>query len=161
MQRLPRTLFRGNSHNAFLADASYWEKFHKGKSRFDWFDLEEDVALGKIAAAANSPKHILHLGCGTSSWCERLHNAFPEAWVTHLDASPEAVEVIRARLVREELGLVVLGDARSLPFHDESFDCIIEKGMLMINAKQQKSKLHAKPLPSVRLTGAVRKRLHE
>ncbi|HEX5696465.1 MAG TPA: class I SAM-dependent methyltransferase, partial [Acidimicrobiia bacterium] len=65
----------------------------------------------------------LDVGCGTGENFAYLHNA---GSVTALDVSPEMVREAdrRARQMHMEVDLLV-GDAQSLPFAEDSFDTVI------------------------------------
>jgi hypothetical protein len=104
------------------------------KLRFDvflspsWFEADEELVfthLKRHSEARSSSKGVLHLGCGTSTWCELLEDSFPNGRVTHVDVSEVAVNEVKTRLpdVRVECA-----DARSIPFEAGEFDMIVDKG---------------------------------
>ena len=62
---------------AKLDSPSFWSAFYKGGSflNFDWFSDDKDV-MNDIAKHVRDlkPKKVLHLGCGTSTLSEALHD---------------------------------------------------------------------------------------
>jgi len=93
--------------------------------------VDEPFVLGQIRDHLMSTKnpHVLHLGCGTSRWCELLENELPGCSVTHLDASTEATKVLRARL--PESASIITADATlGLPFARGTFDAVVDKGAI-------------------------------
>ena len=132
--------------NSFLKDVTYWDAFYKkkklqgggGNPCFDWFEASDDDVHAHLAAllAHVLGARVLHLGCGTSSWCERLEGGFGPtarhpARVVHLDASLEAVRAVASRLpAAARAGRVLCADARELPFDAGSFDLVVDKGAL-------------------------------
>ena len=55
----------------------------------------DELQEATVAAIPFPPERVLELGIGTGETTERLLDAYPEAWVTGLDSSPEMV--FRAR----------------------------------------------------------------
>jgi ubiquinone/menaquinone biosynthesis C-methylase UbiE len=74
-----------------------------------------DVGTG----AADTPVALLE-------WATRSHRHLD---VTGLDVSPEILEIAR-QFVRRRPVTLVLGDARTLPFSDRSFDVVMSLGVL-------------------------------
>ena len=133
-------------------DVPYWNSFYAKKERqdgvgeaFDWFEADEDVVFAELRTREPPYRRVLHLGCGTSAWCDRLEpgpgmrggygSGLPGADVVHLDASPVAVAALAARLPRAQAeGRLVLADARDLGgchfLESESFDLVLDKGAI-------------------------------
>jgi len=66
------------------------------------------------------PRRVLDLATGSGDLALALQGRLPEATITGADFSPEMLAVAKRKGVRE----TVLADALSLPFGDESFDCV-------------------------------------
>ena len=127
---LPSRAFASGSpylDNSFLKSVGWWDKFYKKKeddSTFDWFEPDVELTFRlmqqRLAASGTPPdrQRILHLGCGTSAWCELLEEAFPFAEeIVHLDASVAAVAAVRDRLPDHSTSRLIVADARDLPFY--------------------------------------------
>mmetsp|Transcript_41228 Transcript_41228/g.81092 ORF Transcript_41228/g.81092 Transcript_41228/m.81092 type:complete len:247 (+) Transcript_41228:59-799(+) len=118
--------------NTGLKSVEWWQKFYskKGNSPFDWFEADQELVFEHLtrASSTNPSSNILHLGCGTSTWCELLEDAFPSSRVTHLDVSELAVQTVKKRLPGK--AIVVCADARSLPFPDAELDLVVDKGAI-------------------------------
>ena len=72
-----------------------------------------------VAAIPTPPERVLELGIGTGETTRRLLAAYPDAWVTGLDGSPEMV--FRAR----ELGIEVRLARMEDPLPDGPWDLVI------------------------------------
>lgn len=74
--------------------------------------------------------HILELGCGAGN---NLWFAAREGFkVTGIDGSVSAIEFCKARFREEGLsGEFVVGDFTSLPFENERFDIVIDRGSIV------------------------------
>lgn len=92
---------------------TYLERSRAQIPRFD--ELQEAA----IAAVPGSPRRILELGIGTGETTRRLVRAFPEAEITGLDSSPEAV--FGARQLGIEVRLARMED----PLPDGPWDLVI------------------------------------
>jgi demethylmenaquinone methyltransferase/2-methoxy-6-polyprenyl-1,4-benzoquinol methylase len=66
------------------------------------------------------PKRVLDLATGSGDLALAMQRRLPEATIIAADFSPEMLSVAQRKGVRE----TVLADALSLPFPDESFDCV-------------------------------------
>lgn len=77
---------------------------------------------------------VLELGCGNSQLCENLYNDGVTE-LTCIDISAVAVEKMQKRLLSKGYPdiRVVESDMLDLPFGDESFDVVIEKGTMVIS----------------------------
>lgn len=84
--------------------------------------IEEELILGLIGPVEG--KRILDVGCGDGVLCHRLVQG--GAAVTGLDADPRMLAVARERVCGlEGNARFIEGDARKLPFADETFDAVV------------------------------------
>jgi tRNA (cmo5U34)-methyltransferase len=81
--------------------------------RYD--ELQEQA----VKAIPFPPQRVLELGMGTGETTRRLIEAFPEAWVVGLDASPDMV--FRARQTYDDVQLARMED----PLPDGPWDLVI------------------------------------
>lgn len=86
----------------------------------------------KMAASrmgGRSPKMILDVACGTGDVSFRLHEMFPNAYVTGLDLSAGMLKIAKEKLAEMEPGdqhhiTFLEGDCLKMPFPDETFDLV-------------------------------------
>jgi tRNA (cmo5U34)-methyltransferase len=112
--------------------------------RFDWkpevyleriraeipgYDQLQDQA---VAAIPFPPERVLELGMGTGETTRRLIEAYPEAWVVGLDASPDMV--FRARQTYDDVQLARMED----PLPDGPWDLVIS--VLSVNQLDDEQK---------------------
>jgi tRNA (cmo5U34)-methyltransferase len=91
----------------------YLERIRSQIPRYD--ELQEQA----IAAIPFAPERVLELGMGTGETTRRLIEAYPEAWVIGLDASPDMV--FRARQSYDDVQLARMED----PLPDGPWDLVI------------------------------------
>jgi tRNA (cmo5U34)-methyltransferase len=91
----------------------YLERIRSQIPRYD--ELQEQA----IAAIPFPPQRVLELGMGTGETTRRLIEAFPDAWVIGLDASPDMV--FRARQTYDDVQLARIED----PLPDGPWDLVI------------------------------------
>jgi tRNA (cmo5U34)-methyltransferase len=91
----------------------YLERIRSQIPRYD--ELQEEA----IAAIALPPERVLELGMGTGETTRRLIEAYPDAWVIGLDASPDMV--FRARQSYDDVQLARMED----PLPDGPWDLVI------------------------------------
>jgi tRNA (cmo5U34)-methyltransferase len=91
----------------------YLERIRSKIPRYD--ELQEQA----IAAIPFSPERVLELGMGTGETTRRLIEAYPDAWVVGLDASPDMV--FRARQTYDDVQLARMED----PLPDGPWDLVI------------------------------------
>jgi len=91
----------------------YLERIRAQIPRYD--ELQEQA----IAAIPFAPERVLELGMGTGETTRRLIEAFPDAWVIGLDASPDMV--FRARQTYDDVQLARIED----PLPDGPWDLVI------------------------------------
>ena len=92
---------------------AYLERIRSQIPRYD--ELQEQA----IAAIPFAPERVLELGMGTGETTRRLIEAYPDAWVIGLDASPDMV--FRARQTYDEVQLARMED----PLPDGPWDLVI------------------------------------
>lgn len=92
---------------------TYLERIHAKVPRYD--ELQEQA----IAAIPFPPERVLELGMGTGETTRRLIEAYPDAWVIGLDASPDMV--FRARMTYDDVQLARMED----PLPDGPWDLVI------------------------------------
>lgn len=93
---------------------------------------EHLAALGAaVLEIGSQPERILDLGCGTGAGTLFLAREFPHASVRGLDLSPKMVVAAQSRIGLDPEGRVAFrqGDARRLPYGDESFDLVTQVNM--------------------------------
>ncbi len=66
---------------------------------------------------------ILDLGCGTGYWSARIAQMYPRREVTGIDCGVDFIVKASARFANPRVSFR-LADFQSLPFADESFDCV-------------------------------------
>jgi trans-aconitate methyltransferase len=91
----------------------YLERIRAQIPRYD--ELQEQA----IAAIPFAPERVLELGMGTGETTRRLIEAYPDAWVVGLDASPDMV--FRARQTYDDVQLARMED----PLPDGPWDLVI------------------------------------
>jgi tRNA (cmo5U34)-methyltransferase len=85
----------------------------------------DELQEAAIAAIPFAPERVLELGMGTGETTRRLIEAYPDAWVIGLDASPDMV--FRAREMYDDVQLARMED----PLPDGPWDLVI--GVLSIH----------------------------
>jgi tRNA (cmo5U34)-methyltransferase len=91
----------------------YLERIRVRIPRYD--ELQEQA----IEAIPFPPERVLELGMGTGETTRRLIEAYPDAWVVGLDASPDMV--FRARQTYDDVQLARMED----PLPDGPWDLVI------------------------------------
>src|SRR5215212_5299805 len=86
------------------------------RSEVPRYDELQEQAIGAIPFP---PKRVLELGMGTGETTRRLIEAYPDAWVIGLDASPDMV--FRARQSYDDVQLARMED----PLPDGPWDLVI------------------------------------
>ena len=93
--------------------ATYPERIRQALPHYD--ELQDEA----VKAIPFPPKRVLDLGMGTGETANRLLEAYPDAWVIGLDASPEMV--YRARQDYDGVQLARMED----PLPDGPWDLVI------------------------------------
>lgn len=121
-----------SSKAARFWDAWFRELEPKGEadSQREWI-IDPEAVVRLLPWAVKEPlEQILEVGCGGSALGEHIQNAFVAAEVVGIDISPVAVELSSNRYAgRSGLSFRCM-DALNLSFADESFDMVIDKGLL-------------------------------
>ncbi|XP_077215442.1 S-adenosyl-L-methionine-dependent methyltransferases superfamily protein isoform X2 [Tasmannia lanceolata] len=111
-------------------DPHYWDQRFSSEEHYEWFkDYSHFQHL--IQDHVKSTDSVLELGCGNSQFCEELYKDGITK-ITCIDLSAVAVENMQKRLLAKgHKDIKVLeADMLDLPFEDECFDVIIEKGTM-------------------------------
>ncbi|HEX2097049.1 MAG TPA: class I SAM-dependent methyltransferase [Solirubrobacterales bacterium] len=95
----------------------------------------DELQAQAVAAVPFPPERVLELGMGTGETTRRLIEAYPDAWVIGLDASPDMV--FRARQTYDDVQLARMED----PLPDGPWDLVIS--VLSVNelSDDQKQRL--------------------
>lgn len=91
----------------------YLQRIRARIPRYD--ELQEQA----VAAVPFPPQRVLELGMGTGETTRRLIEAYPDAWVIGLDASPDMV--FRARQTYDDVQLARMED----PLPDGPWDLVV------------------------------------
>ncbi|KAI5661004.1 hypothetical protein M9H77_20327 [Catharanthus roseus] len=117
------------SASAYL-DPQYWDERFAQEDHYEWF---KDYTHFRHLILQHMKPHssVLELGCGNSQLCEELYkDGITE--LTCIDLSAVAVEKMKRKLLSkgyQEIRALV-ADMLDLPFGNESFDVIVEKGTM-------------------------------
>ncbi|KAL7118858.1 hypothetical protein ACP275_02G027000 [Erythranthe tilingii] len=115
--------------SAYL-DPHYWDQRFAQEEHYEWFK-EYSHFRHLIIEHIQPTSAVLEVGCGNSQLCEELHRD-GIAELTCIDLSSVAVDKMKKRLLSKGYkGIKVLeADMLDLPFEDEYFDVVIEKGTM-------------------------------
>ncbi|KAK7257919.1 hypothetical protein RIF29_32244 [Crotalaria pallida] len=108
----------------------YWDERFSEEEQYEWFkDYSHFRHL--IHSHLTPLSSVLELGCGNSQMCEELHKDGATN-ITCIDLSPVAVDNMLRRLHSRGFKdiKVLQADMLELPFDDECFDLVIEKGTM-------------------------------
>ena len=100
-----------------LEAAAYDGWFDSPWGRYS-FDIESGVVLAALRPLSNDVR-VLDVGCGTGRLTTRLEAS--GATVVGLDLDPAMLGIASSRTE----GCLILGDARSIPFGDATFDRVV------------------------------------
>lgn len=109
-----------------------WDEIYEAGSQLNRYPFSSIVTFLYRHAQRDRPRadvRILEIGCGAGN---NLWFAAREGFsVTGLDGSAAAIEFARSRFSDEGLGgSFVQGDFTALPFKDNSFDIVLERGAI-------------------------------
>ncbi|XP_028051681.1 EEF1A lysine methyltransferase 4 isoform X1 [Camellia sinensis] len=111
-------------------DPHYWDERFAQEDHYEWFkNYSHFRHLIQQHVKPNSS--VLELGCGNSQLCEQLYSdGITE--MTCIDLSAVAVEKMQKRLLSKGYNeiKVLEADMLDLPFTNECFDVVIEKGTM-------------------------------
>ena len=131
-----------------MAEKKFWDKFYAKHHRepFEWLvdfgEAEQIVSSLTQTKDSNSHYYILDCGCGTSLFSYQLLDSYKQSqgsdkFLICADFSGEALELLRTK--QNELSKqtscnsrvdFVQCNCKQLPFRDNLFDLIIDKGYL-------------------------------
>jgi len=144
-------------------DAEFWEqKYSEEATTSDWllgWEAVADVFCRHVAQG--EPCRILHPGCGNSVMAESMYDAgFRDVLST--DCSEAVIEQMAKRATGQQgsrpgLRWAVM-DATAMDFPDESFDVVVEKGLLdalLCGESRVPAALYAKEVFRVLRAGGV------
>jgi len=94
------------------------------RAAYEWATGPDALELVFQAVADGRPRRVLEVGCGPGELAERIQRELG-ASIVAIDISPRMVDLARERGVDARLG-----DAQSLPFADDAFDCVVAAWML-------------------------------
>ncbi|KAG9440889.1 hypothetical protein H6P81_021054 [Aristolochia fimbriata] len=108
----------------------YWDKRFSAEEHYEWFK-DYSHFRNLIMDHLNPHDSVLELGCGNSQLSEELYRD-GVVDITCIDLSAVAVEKMRARLLENGCKdiKVLQADMLELPFGNDSFDVVIEKGTM-------------------------------
>ncbi|KAF3951474.1 hypothetical protein CMV_022876 [Castanea mollissima] len=121
--------FGPSSAKAYL-DPHYWDERFSNEEHYEWFkDYSHFRHLIQAHIKPNSS--VLELGCGNSQLSEELYKDGITK-ITCIDLSAVAVEKMQKRLALKGYNeiKVLEADMLDLPFSNECFDVVIEKGTM-------------------------------
>lgn len=117
--------------NSDYSDPHYWDERFSAEEHYEW--LKDYSHFQHLICRHINPSHsVLELGCGNSRLSEHLLLNDGITRLTCIDLSPIAVQRMQKRL--SDKGIkdinVLQADMLDLPFADDCFDVVIEKGTM-------------------------------
>lgn len=119
---------------AKFGDEAFWQdRYGRSCSSFEWFvslkdAMSQSAPLKALLESRNKNCRILEIGCGTSEVCEQLWDlGFRD--ITGLDYNANAIAFCQERQGDRKIKFLV-GDMTALPFENQTFDVIFDKGAL-------------------------------
>ncbi|CAD8070966.1 unnamed protein product [Paramecium sonneborni] len=108
----------------------YWERrYSENDKPFEWYqnyDNLKDIVTQYI----NHNSRILNIGCGNSNIPEDMYKEGYQ-WIVNLDFSKVVIDFMKEKYKQYPGHFqFILADARDLPFPNDSFDCVFDKGLL-------------------------------
>ncbi|XAR72844.1 Endothelin-converting enzyme 1 [Bertholletia excelsa] len=131
-QTMPETQIMAVEPSTAMAylDPHYWDERFAREEHYEWFkDYSYFRHLIEKSVKPNSS--VLELGCGNSQLCEELYKEGIND-ITCIDLSAVAVEKTQKRLLAKGYKeiKVLEADMLDLPFSNDCFDVVIEKGTM-------------------------------
>jgi len=115
---------------------AYWERLYENKVELDqfWFsDRLADETLALLAGPSVAKGRALDIGCGVGNLTEQLARYFQG--IVGIDFAESGIRrAIDATGTLDPAPEFVVGDATRLPFADDSFDYVFDRGCLQIIA---------------------------
>ncbi|XP_051131606.1 uncharacterized protein LOC127251779 [Andrographis paniculata] len=111
-------------------DLSYWDQRFAQEEHYEW--LKGYSHFRHLILQYVKPNStVLEIGCGNSQLCEELYRD-GITQLTCIDLSSVAVEKMKQRVISQGYKeiKVLEADMLDLPFGDESFDVVVEKGTM-------------------------------
>ncbi|CAD8189316.1 unnamed protein product [Paramecium pentaurelia] len=108
----------------------FWERrYSENDKPFEWYQ-NYDTLKDIVTQYINHNSRILNIGCGNSNIPEDMYKEGYQ-WIVNLDFSKTVIEFMKEKYKSYPAHFqFVLADARDLPFPNESFDCVFDKGLL-------------------------------
>lgn len=128
-----------NEKGTNMSERLYWDKFYKkhNKTPFEWIIDTSSIneILDQIDSSKKNVEHktlLFDVGCGTSMFSSRLSSSLCKP--NHLvcgDFSRQALEILKSNnaLANNNIDFVQC-DCKNLPFRENIFDLILDKGYL-------------------------------
>eukprot|EP00746_Dinoflagellata_sp_MGD_P069829 gnl/MRDRNA2_/MRDRNA2_28575_c0_seq1.p1 gnl/MRDRNA2_/MRDRNA2_28575_c0~~gnl/MRDRNA2_/MRDRNA2_28575_c0_seq1.p1 ORF type:complete len:266 (+),score=57.48 gnl/MRDRNA2_/MRDRNA2_28575_c0_seq1:71-868(+) len=117
------------AHCDFSTEAC-WEQFygmHEGN--YEWYQVPVDVLEPHLKVLPGD-LDLLHVGCGSSSWTGDLGKLPHVRSVVNCDLNAVAIERMREMYSNDTKLSFQVEDASNLTFADETFDVVLDKGLL-------------------------------
>ena len=116
-----KVLLRDKVRLYFDRGAASRNEFKDPFTSFTYQEKRKDI----IKLLPNNAKDILDVGCGTGTFegILLLYKNKSDMNITGIDGSPKCIEVAKSKQIPNAVFLC--GDAESLPFRDNSFDCCL------------------------------------
>ncbi|RVW48426.1 Endothelin-converting enzyme 2 [Vitis vinifera] len=121
--------FAPSTVSAYL-DPHYWDERFSGEEHYEW--LKDYSHFSHLIQPHLQPNYsVLEIGCGNSQLSEELYKGGITE-ITCIDLSAIAVEKMQKRLLSKGYKeiKVLEADMLDLPFSNECFDVVIEKGTM-------------------------------
>lgn len=114
-----------------LSKQSYWDECFLTEDSFEWFgDCSRLYPVLDLYFKSSPSLILLHLGCGSSSLAEEMHNRHYCHLIFNVDYSFGILEKRRSMKQNKCFIDWLAMDIRAMPLSSNSFDTIIEKGTL-------------------------------
>lgn len=117
---------------AFSHEASYWnERYSADTQLSDWFLQDYTEVLALISAVSKRVRsiRILHVGCGNSTLSEAMYDAGYHD-IVNIDVSYVVIQqMLKSNLNRSNMTWLEM-DATNMKLGEDSFDAVVDKGML-------------------------------
>jgi len=111
-----------------MMNPAEFDNIAKVEDSFWWFDGMHRIVLRLMKQVwdGNWPSRILEVGCGTGGFAARLRRQY-DGSMDLCDVASEGLSYAR----RRGLSRVVQGDAKSLPYADAAYDCVLSLDVLV------------------------------